>query len=89
MCRSEIPADSEAAVISVNFDPALVKLLREVHDFLLLPSLPAEIPEPAIKASASTAVNHCSCKMYHAICRNTCGALLAGFCASRVKLLPK
>lgn len=40
-----------AGTVCVNFDPDLVKLLREVHDFLLLPDLPADIPEAAIKAS--------------------------------------
>lgn len=35
-------------LVHVNFDPELVKLLREVHDFLLLPSLPAPIPEAAL-----------------------------------------
>lgn len=32
----------------MNFDPELDKLLREVHDLLLMPSLPADIPEPAL-----------------------------------------
>lgn len=47
-CRAEPSTDGQA-VLRVNFDPELVKLLREVHDFLLLPSLPAPIPEPALK----------------------------------------
>ena len=32
-------------MLAVNFDPELDKLLREVHDLLLMPSLPAPIPE--------------------------------------------
>lgn len=35
-------------MLCVNFDPELDKLLREVHDLLLMPSLPANIPEPAL-----------------------------------------
>lgn len=34
--------------LSVNFDTELDKLLREVHDFLLMPSLSVAIPEPAL-----------------------------------------
>lgn len=36
-------------MLSVNFDPELDKLLREVHDLLLMPSLPADIPEAALE----------------------------------------
>lgn len=35
-------------MLSINFDPELDKLLREVHDLLLMPSLPTDIPEPAL-----------------------------------------
>lgn len=48
--RSEPSPSGGPPVVAVNFDPELVKLLREVHDFMLLPSLPADIPEPAVKA---------------------------------------
>lgn len=41
-------ADGQS-VVRINFDPELVKLLREVHDFLMLPSLLAPIPELALK----------------------------------------
>ena len=38
-------------VLRVNFDAALVRLLREVRYFLLLPDLPIEIPANALKVS--------------------------------------
>lgn len=41
-------ASGAAARLCVNFDPQLDKLLREVHDFLLMPSLPCAVPEPAL-----------------------------------------
>ena len=50
-CRNEAGGEGQPALVCVNFDPELVKLLREVHDFMLLPSLPADIPDPAVKAS--------------------------------------
>lgn len=37
------------AVCRVNFDPAVVLLLREVHNLLMLPALSAPIPEAALK----------------------------------------
>ncbi|KAK9822882.1 hypothetical protein WJX74_000347 [Apatococcus lobatus] len=36
-------------LLQVNFDPSLVKLLREVHYFLLLPGLKQSIPASALK----------------------------------------
>ena len=41
--------------LSVNFDPALIALLREVRYFMLLPDLPSPIPAPAIKARPASA----------------------------------
>lgn len=41
--------DPQTGVLRVNFDPALVRLLREVRYFLLLPDLPIEIPANALK----------------------------------------
>lgn len=41
--------DPEGTVLRVNFDAALVRLLREVRYFLLLPDLPIEIPANALK----------------------------------------
>ena len=38
-------------LLQVNFDPSLVKLLREVHYFLLLPGLKQSIPASALKVS--------------------------------------
>ena len=37
-------------MLAVNFDPALIALLREVRYFTLLPDLPSPIPAPALKA---------------------------------------
>lgn len=45
--------DSQTGVLRVNFDPALVRLLREVRYFLLLPDLPIEIPANALKVGCS------------------------------------
>ncbi|KAA6419077.1 MAG: flagellar outer dynein arm heavy chain beta [Trebouxia sp. A1-2] len=41
--------DPQGNVLRVNFDPALVRLLRETRYFLLLPELPIEIPANALK----------------------------------------
>ena len=41
--------DPQGNVLRVNFDPALVRLLRETRYFLLLPDLPIEIPANALK----------------------------------------
>ena len=41
--------DPQGTVLRVNFDAALVRLLREVRYFLLLPDLPIEIPANALK----------------------------------------
>ena len=41
--------DLQGTVLRVNFDAALVRLLREVRYFLLLPELPIEIPANALK----------------------------------------
>lgn len=43
-----VPSSAGPPALSVNFDPELDKLLREVHDLLLMPSLPADVPEPAL-----------------------------------------
>lgn len=43
--------DPQTGVLRVNFDPALVRLLREVRYFLLLPDLPIDIPANATKVS--------------------------------------
>ncbi len=43
--------DLQGNVLRVNFDPALVRLLRETRYFLLLPDLPIEIPANALKVS--------------------------------------
>ncbi|KAK9808985.1 hypothetical protein WJX72_007373 [[Myrmecia] bisecta] len=42
-------AGGEQALLHVNFDPGLVRLLREVRYFLLLPNLPVDIPASALK----------------------------------------
>ena len=42
------PAAGLPVRLSVNFDAELDKLLREVHDFLLMPSLSIASPEPAL-----------------------------------------
>ncbi|KAL4450636.1 hypothetical protein ABPG77_000992 [Micractinium sp. CCAP 211/92] len=42
------PSTRGPPMLSINFDPELDKLLREVHDLLLMPSLPTDIPEPAL-----------------------------------------
>jgi len=48
-CRAEpTPTSGLPVQLSVNFDAELDKLLREVHDFLLMPSLSVAIPEPAL-----------------------------------------
>ena len=47
LCRLEA-TQSGAPLLSVNFDPELDKLLREVHDLLLMPSLALPVPEPAL-----------------------------------------
>lgn len=39
-------------LLQVNFDPSLVKLLREVHYFLLLPGLKQSIPASALKVQS-------------------------------------
>jgi len=46
-----ISQDPQGNVLRVNFDPALVRLLRETRYFLLLPDLPIEIPANALKVS--------------------------------------
>lgn len=51
ICRREVHTDGDSQVC-VNFDSELVKLLREVHDFLLLPSLPGQLPDMAVKVRA-------------------------------------
>lgn len=43
--------DPQGTVLRVNFDAALVRLLREVRYFLLLPDLPIEIPANALKVN--------------------------------------
>ena len=45
-CRWELDNNSP---LRVNFEPELDKLLREVHDLLLMPTLPTSIPEPALQ----------------------------------------
>ena len=50
MCRQE---EGGQRLLRVNFDPALVRVLREVHYFLLLPDLPQQVPAPALKVGAS------------------------------------
>ena len=52
--------DPQGTVLRVNFDPALVRLLREVRYFLLLPDLPIEIPANALKVRQLLMVI-CSC----------------------------
>lgn len=47
-CRAQPAPAGGAPLLCVNFDPELDKLLREVHDFLQMPSLPHAIPEPAL-----------------------------------------
>lgn len=47
------------AQLAVSFDPALVRLLREVRYFLMLPQLSADIPETAIKVRM-TLIDFCS-----------------------------
>ena len=46
--------DPQSGVLRVNFDPALVRLLREVRYFLLLPDLPIEIPANALKVNVNS-----------------------------------
>ena len=51
--------DPQGTVLRVNFDAALVRLLREVRYFLLLPELPIEIPANALKVcSAKVCLGH-------------------------------
>lgn len=45
-CRQD---EGGQRLLHVNFDPALVRVLREVHYFLLLPDLPQQVPAPALK----------------------------------------
>ena len=53
---------SQSGVLRVNFDPALVRLLREVRYFLLLPDLPIEIPANALKVRVNLAEQVASSK---------------------------
>lgn len=46
VCRQE---DDGQRLLKVNFDPELVRALREVHYFLLMPELPQAVPAPALK----------------------------------------
>ena len=50
LCRQE---EGGQRLLKVNFDPALVRVLREVHYFLLLPDLPQQVPAPALKVLPS------------------------------------
>ena len=50
VCRQE---EDGQHLLRVNFDPALVRVLREVHYFLLLPDLPQQVPAPALKVRAA------------------------------------
>ena len=66
--------------LTVNFDPALVCMLREVRYFLQQPNLPLEIPAAALRVTAITCLSsvnkssRCICNQ----CNNTgaCGQFL-------------
>ena len=62
--------DPQSGVLRVNFDPALVRLLREVRYFLLLPDLPIEIPANALKVSYH-AVTSCALSVASTCCNIT------------------
>ena len=49
--KQPLMSQDSQGVLRVNFDAALVRLLREVRYFLLLPDLPIEIPANALKVS--------------------------------------
>ena len=59
--------DPQGNVLRVNFDPALVRLLREVRYFLLLPDLPIEIPANALKVNSPKA-HWQACSWYQHCC---------------------
>ena len=53
VCRETSAQDAEGLrLLKVNFDPELVRALREVHYFLVLSNLPQDIPGPALKVHA-------------------------------------
>ncbi|KAK9843805.1 hypothetical protein WJX81_007069 [Elliptochloris bilobata] len=45
-----VALEASRVMLAVNFDPALIALLREVRYFMLLRDLPSPIPAPALKA---------------------------------------
>lgn len=46
LCRQE---PDGLRLLKVNFDPGLVRALREVHYFLLMSELPQQVPPAALK----------------------------------------
>ena len=56
-------------LLRVNFDPALVRLLREVRYFLLLSNLPMAVPDNALKVKCRLSpiclAENCACSSPH------------------------
>lgn len=84
--------DPQGTVLRVNFDAALVRLLREVRYFLLLPDLPIEIPANALKVRLIPTVG-CAAIAVLTLCtitsRSCMLVIIANMCSSTGKALSK
>ena len=58
--KQPLMSQDSQGVLRVNFDAALVRLLREVRYFLLLPDLPVQIPANALKVSEQQISHPCT-----------------------------
>lgn len=85
-----ISQDPQGTVLRVNFDAALVRLLREVRYFLLLPDLPIEIPANALKVSLKSKVGCAATAimtLYTVIAKSCLLVVTANMCPSTGNLL--